>query len=65
MCLTKDRDKVPRSERPELARTLAELCRELGDRKGALDALADWAKQVPDKADPGLALLTLRSNLQR
>ncbi len=55
--LTKDRDQVPRSERPELARTLGELCRELGDRQGALDALADWAKQVPDKAEPALALL--------
>ena len=55
--LANDRDKVPRSERPELAHALAELSRQLGDRDAARAALADWAKQVPDSAEPGLSLL--------
>ena len=55
--LTENREAIPRSERPELARSLAELCRDLGDRDGARAAMADWAKQLPEKAEPGLALL--------
>ena len=55
--LTVDREKVPKSERPELVHALAELCRELGDRDGARNALAEWAKQLPDSAEPGLALI--------
>ena len=55
--LADNRDAVPKSERPELARALADLSKELGDRNGARDAMADWAKQLPDKAEPGLALL--------
>ncbi len=55
--LTLNREKVPRSERPELAHALGNLCRELGDRDGARVALADWAKQLPDSAEPGLALI--------
>ncbi len=56
--LTVDRDKVPQSERPELAHALGNLCRELGLRDGARAALADWAKQLPDSAEPGLALIS-------
>ena len=56
--LSENRDAIPKSERPELARALAELCRELGDREGARAAMADWAKQLPEKAEPGLALLS-------
>ncbi len=55
--LTLDRDKIPKSERPELAHALGELCRELGDRDAARAALAEWSKQVPDSEQPGLALL--------
>ena len=56
--LTENRDAIPKSERPELAHALAELCRQLGDRDGARAAMADWAKQLPEKAEPGLALLS-------
>ncbi len=55
--LTVDRDKIPKSERPELTHALGELCRELGDRDAARAALADWSKQLPDSAEPGLSLL--------
>ena len=56
--LTVGRDKVPKSERPELAHALGNLCRELGLKDEARAALADWAKQLPDSAEPGLALIS-------
>ncbi len=56
--LSKGRDKLPRGERPELARYLGNFLRDMGDRDGARVALADWARQAPDSPEPGLALLS-------
>ncbi len=50
---------VPKSERPDLCRMRGELARALGDRPGAREAYADWARLQPDSPRPGMALLEL------
>ena len=46
-------------ERPELAQARAELLRELGDRDGAIEAYAEWAKLAPNVPGPALSLLAM------
>ncbi len=57
--LTKDRDRLPKNDRPDLAYALSNLLKALGDREGTRAALVDWAKLQPDSPMPGLALLDL------
>ncbi len=57
--LSKDPEKLPKSERPELSHALGELLRELGDRAGARAAFADWARLAPDSPEPGFSLLAM------
>ena len=57
--LTRDRDRLPAAEQPELSRALGELAREMGDRETARAAYADWARLAPESTDPGLALMGL------
>ncbi len=57
--LSKNRETIPASERPELSRELGELLQLMGDRDGARIALAEWARLVPDSPRPALTLLNL------
>ena len=57
--LTKDADKVPKNQRPDLSRVLGDILREMGDRDGARAAYAEWARLSPDIPMPGLTLLAL------
>ncbi len=55
--LTLGVEHLPTNERSALARTLAELCTELGDREGTFEACREWARFSPDDPQPGLYLL--------
>ncbi len=55
--LTRDVEHLTADERAALARTLAELLHDLGDRKGSRAACREWAQFAPDDPQPGLFLL--------
>lgn len=57
--LTKNTEALDFGELPDLAHARAEVLRELGDRDGAMDAYAEWAKLAPKIPGPALSLLAM------
>ena len=57
--LAKESGRLSLSERAELAQSLAELLRELGDREGAIEAYSEWARLTPKVPGPALSLLAM------